>query len=159
MRPASSRRRRTAAIVIATIVATMGAACSTEQPPQQAQPSTTAPASAAPTCAANPAEDVRSFAPTPDATAEAAAAQTIRKDHLVAGVSADTYKMSHRNANADLEGFDIDILRAIAGALFGDPNKIEFKVITPGDRGPMLQRHEVDIVGYTFTINCSRWQQ
>ena len=33
-----------------------------------------------------------------------------------------------------IEGFDIDVLHAVARALFGDPDKIELRVITAADR-------------------------
>jgi polar amino acid transport system substrate-binding protein len=122
---------------------------------------TTAPAAPAvtSTCTAPPEASVASFEPGPT-TADAAKAQTIKKNVLVAGVSADTYLMGFRDpATADLVGFDVDILHEIARALFGDPGRIEFKVINNAQRLPALEKGEVDIVARSMTITCARWER
>ena len=38
-----------------------------------------------------------------------------------------------------IEGFDIDMLHATSQAIFGDPNKIELKVITAAQRMPVFR--------------------
>ena len=47
---------------------------------------------------------------------------TIKKrGRLVAGVSADTYLLGSRNPlTGQIEGFDIDLVKAVAKAIFGD---------------------------------------
>jgi polar amino acid transport system substrate-binding protein len=78
---------------------------------------------------------------------------------LKVGVSADTLLMGSRNPfTGAIEGFDIDVAREVADAILGDPDKIQFRVITSGDRETVLEKHEVDIVTRAFTINCERWQ-
>jgi polar amino acid transport system substrate-binding protein len=85
---------------------------------------------------------------------------------LIVGVSGDTLLFGARNALTNqIEGFDIDMLKEVAKAIFGDDGDIEshitFKVITYADRLPNLEAGPdnggVDIVAHTMTINCNRW--
>ena len=84
--------------------------------------------------------------------------ETIR-DHgrLIAGVSQSTYPFGFFNPmNGKTEGFDIDIVHAIAKAIFGNPNKVEFKAISDLQRIHDIQTGAVDIVAHTMTILCRR---
>ncbi len=54
------------------------------------------------------------------------------------------------------EGFDIDLCRALAAAVLGDPKAIEIKLITAADRGPTIQSGEVDMLVRTVTWTTSR---
>jgi polar amino acid transport system substrate-binding protein len=59
-----------------------------------------------------------------------------------------------------IEGFDIDMVKAVAKAIFGtDVGHLELRVISSPQRIPVLQKNEVDIVARNMTINCARWQQ
>ena len=51
------------------------------------------------------------------------------------------------------------MLKAVSKAIFGDPNKIEFRVITTAQRIPVLTDGSVDIVARALTITCARWEQ
>ncbi|NMO51382.1 glutamate ABC transporter substrate-binding protein [Actinoplanes sp. TBRC 11911] len=83
-----------------------------------------------------------------------------KRGRLVIGIDQNSYLFSHRDpATGDLVGFEVEISRAIAAALLGDPKKIEFRAITTADRIPVLQKHEVDLVLRTMTMTCDRWQQ
>ena len=82
------------------------------------------------------------------------------RGRLIAGVSADTLLFGYRNPlTGQLEGFDIDLVRQVAQAIFGDPNRVEYKVLTYAQRIPDLQSGAVDIVADVMTVNCERWQQ
>jgi polar amino acid transport system substrate-binding protein len=82
------------------------------------------------------------------------------RGRLVAGVSADTYLLAARNPlTGTIEGFDIDMVKAVAKAIFGDQNAYQLKVITAAQRIPALQDGDVDIVARNMTINCDRWKQ
>lgn len=79
---------------------------------------------------------------------------------LTVGVSGDTLLFGSRNPLEDrIEGFDIDVLKEIAEAIFGDggEDKIVYRVITYAQRLPALEAGDVDIVAHTMTINCRRW--
>ena len=53
-------------------------------------------------------------------------------------------------------GFDIDLCRAVATAVLGDPNAIEIRLITAAERGPTIQSGEVDLLVRTVTWTTSR---
>lgn len=84
------------------------------------------------------------------------------KGFLTVGVSADTLLFGAQNPlSGEIEGFDIDMLKLVARAIFGndDPANIQYKVITYAQRIPSLQDGSVDLVAHTMTINCTRWNQ
>jgi polar amino acid transport system substrate-binding protein len=81
------------------------------------------------------------------------------RGYLIAGVSQSTYPFGFVNPlNGRTEGFDIDMVHAIAKAIFGNPNKIEYKAISDDQRIPEVQSGAVDVVAHTMTINCERLQ-
>ncbi len=53
-------------------------------------------------------------------------------------------------------GFDIDLCRAVATAVLGDPEAIEIQYITAAERGPTIQSGEVDLLVRTVTWTTSR---
>ncbi len=93
----------------------------------------------------------------PDGTKMAEIQQAGR---LIVGVSGDTLLFGSRNPlSGDIEGFDIEVLKEVARAIFGEggEDKIVYKVITYAQRLPALEARDVDIVAHTMTINCNRW--
>jgi polar amino acid transport system substrate-binding protein len=83
-----------------------------------------------------------------------------QRGRLVAGVSADTLLFGYFNPlSGRLEGFDIDLIRQVSQAIFGDPNRVEYKVLTYAQRIPSLLDGSVDIVADVMTVNCVRWGQ
>ncbi len=84
----------------------------------------------------------------------------LSRGYLIVGVSADSRQLGARNPLTNqIEGFDIDMARAVAQALFGDPNRLRLLVISAGDRIPKLRSAEVDMVARAMTMTCERWQQ
>jgi general L-amino acid transport system substrate-binding protein len=53
-------------------------------------------------------------------------------------------------------GFDIDLCRAVAAAVLGDPEAIEVVPITAADRGPVLQSGEIDMLSRNVTWTSGR---
>jgi general L-amino acid transport system substrate-binding protein len=53
-------------------------------------------------------------------------------------------------------GFDIDLCRAVAAAVLGDPNAVEIFPITAAERGPVIQTGEVDLLSRNVTWTSSR---
>jgi polar amino acid transport system substrate-binding protein len=86
---------------------------------------------------------------------------TIRKrGYLIAGVDQSTYHFGYLNPlDGQIEGFDIDMVRAVAQAIFGDPGKVEYKAISDDQRIPDILNGSVDIVADTMTITCDRLRQ
>jgi polar amino acid transport system substrate-binding protein len=86
------------------------------------------------------------------------------RGRLIAGVSADSLHLGSRNPlTGKIEGFDIDMIQAVAEGIFPDaktnPKRVELRVISSPQRIPVLQQGGVDIVARNMTINCARWQQ
>ena len=83
-----------------------------------------------------------------------------RRGRLVVGGSATSLLLAARNPiSGRIEGFDVDLARQVAKAIFGDPDKIQRRVVTNAERIPVLQDGSVDLVISAMTINCDRWRQ
>ncbi|MFF9863830.1 glutamate ABC transporter substrate-binding protein [Streptomyces sp. NPDC013953] len=79
---------------------------------------------------------------------------------LVVGVDQNSYRWGYRNpATGTLEGFDIDLARAIATDILGSPDAVIFRAIPTNQRIAALESEKVDLVVRTMTINCKRIQQ
>ncbi|WP_158841588.1 glutamate ABC transporter substrate-binding protein [Saccharothrix deserti] len=118
---------------------------------------TVAPASCDPTASLRPTGPL----PTPGQMPGGSTMARIQAHgRLVVGVDQNTYLMGFRNPfSGELEGFDVDMAREVARAIFGDPGAIQFKVLTSDERMPALEERRVDIVVRTMTVNCERWQR
>lgn len=162
-----STRRNLLLVVIALVVlALVATACDDDSGSDRADSDTTtttvAPAAPAVDCG-NP---VASFAPLDPMPAPGQMpsgtymAEIQQRGRLIAGVSADTLLFGYRNPfSGQLEGFDIDLVKEVAQAIFGDPNRVEYKVVTYAQRIPALLDGSVDIIADVMTVNCERWQQ
>jgi polar amino acid transport system substrate-binding protein len=115
-------------------------------------------AASASTC--NPeASSIRPSGP-PAVTAGSYMAKIRARGYLIAGVDQSTYHFGFLNPlDGQIEGFDIDMIRAVAKAIFGNPDKVEFKAISDDQRIPDILNGSVDIVAHTMTITCARLQQ
>ena len=58
-----------------------------------------------------------------------------------------------------MRGFDIDLCRAVAAAVFGDPASVRFQHVTYADRGDLLDAAEIDILARTTTWTTTREAQ
>jgi polar amino acid transport system substrate-binding protein len=77
---------------------------------------------------------------------------------LRAGVGVDTLLFGFLNPQTgNIEGFDVEMARLVADAIFGDPNKVELVPVTSAERIGAITSGEVDLVVKTMTINCERW--
>ncbi|MFG3017392.1 glutamate ABC transporter substrate-binding protein [Streptomyces sp. NPDC048254] len=84
------------------------------------------------------------------------------KRKLIVGIDQNSYRWGYRNPNnsdADLEGFDIDLVHRIAQDILGDPDAVTFKAIPTSQRTVALQKGTVDMVVRTMTINCDRLKE
>jgi polar amino acid transport system substrate-binding protein len=84
----------------------------------------------------------------------------IKRGRLIAGIDTNSYEWGFRDpSTGQLEGFDITLVHALAQAILGNANDVEFLSIPTADRIPALQSGEVDVVVRTMTISCAREQQ
>lgn len=90
-------------------------------------------------------------------TDSAAIAKIKERGKLLVGVKYDTRLFGLKDpASGNVEGFDIDISKAIAKHILGDENAIELKEVTSKTRIPMLNNGEIDMVVATMTITEER---
>lgn len=76
---------------------------------------------------------------------------------LKAGVKVDVPKFGYKDpGTSKIEGFEIDLIKAVAKKILGDENKVELQAVTAKTRGPLLDSGEVDLIGATFTITEER---
>jgi polar amino acid transport system substrate-binding protein len=154
----------------ALLVAILAAGCGSVPAPPPAvsvAPVTVAPqeahdVTAAPTAAAEQCDREASLPPGPLPPAGAmppgsTMAAIARRGRLVVGVDQNTYRIGFRDpATGRIEGFDIDVAREIARAIFGDPDRIDLRVVDARDRETALVSGQVDLVVRTYSITCER---
>lgn len=165
------RMRMLSGLVAATAMVGLLAACSGPDgltdlgreptPQEETAPAVTTPGT--PVECADPTQsyDALESLPGPDALPAGSTMAAIRdRGVLVVGVSADTLLLGARNPfTGGIEGFDIDVLRDVSTAIFGDDDHLRFRVITSGQRVGVLEDGEVDLVARTFTATCERWER
>ncbi|MFE6499537.1 glutamate ABC transporter substrate-binding protein [Kitasatospora sp. NPDC057738] len=154
-----SRRRTRTAAALALLAA--GTAVLTGGGPVGAAPAAT---TAAPLAVHQDQQDqadgcdvYRSVPPSTD-DGPAVKAVTARRS-LVIGVDQNSYRWGARNPNTgQIEGFDIDLARAIGAAVMGDPDKVVLKPVATADRIDAIKKGRVDLIVRTMTINCKRME-
>ena len=116
------------------------------------KPVTTTAATAAPTTTA------AAPAPTPVATGGATLEAIKKKGKITIGVKYDVPLIGLKNpVTGDLNGFDIEMSRIIARAIFGtDKGKIEFVEAISANRIPFIKDSKVDLILSTFSITDAR---
>ncbi len=100
--------------------------------------------------------------PTPGNMPAGSFMATIRtRGYLIAGVNAGLLDFGYLNpGTGKIEGFEIDLVREIARAIFGDsnPDRVRLVALTVPQRLPFVENGRVDIVVDAVTINCARRQ-
>ena len=96
----------------------------------------------------------------PSFPADSYMARLQQRGNLIVGVKYDTPPFGSLNPiNNQVEGFDADLGREVARALFGDPTKIQFVEAISRNRIPFLQEDKVDLILSTMTITDERKQE
>uniref|UniRef100_UPI0015EEEEE6 glutamate ABC transporter substrate-binding protein n=1 Tax=Streptomyces albidus (ex Kaewkla and Franco 2022) TaxID=722709 RepID=UPI0015EEEEE6 len=79
------------------------------------------------------------------------------RGRLVVGVDQNSYLWGYRDpTTGKIDGFDIDLVRAIAKDLLGDDPEITYKTVPTDQRIPAIRNGDVDMVVRTMTVNCER---
>lgn len=93
-------------------------------------------------------------------TAMAQDSPTLKKirerGELICGSSPGVAGFSIQDATGRWSGFDTDVCRALAAAIFNDQDKIKFVPLTSKDRLIALQSGEIDVLPRTTTWTVSR---
>ena len=165
------RRQLSAAGILATVAMALVGCGSTSDDarrtaiaalatPLAAAPASDSTTSSAATRCGHPTASLRPLAALPARAAMPPGsfmAQIRRRGRLVAGVDQNTLLFGYlRPSTAQIQGFEVDLVREIARALFGNPNAIVLKALTTSQRLPAVESGDVDIVADAVTINCAR---
>lgn len=142
---------RLAGALIALMALTLGACSSDSKDTTASKASTTA------SKASTAANAVSSAVAAATFPAGSYMADLQKKGKVVIGVKYDAPPMGRLNpTNNKVEGFDIDVGKAIAQVIFGDENKAEFIEAISANRIPFLKEDKADMVISTMTITDAR---
>jgi general L-amino acid transport system substrate-binding protein len=138
--------------IISLIVLTLVmAACGDTPPPSASAPDASAASPAESEAAESPAE---SQAPP---SGEGRLGDVQDRGQLICGVNGELPGFSFLDeTSGEYAGFDVDFCRAIAAAVLGDPEAVEFRNVTTDQRGPLLQSGDIDVLIRNTTWTVSR---
>jgi general L-amino acid transport system substrate-binding protein len=83
-------------------------------------------------------------------------ATVMSRGRLICGVNGQLPGFSFVNDKGEYSGMDVDICRAIAAALFDNPNKVEYRDLSTPERFTAVQSGEVDLLSRNTTWTLSR---
>ena len=75
---------------------------------------------------------------------------------LVCGVNQAVPGFGYLTPDGNFEGFDVDACKAVAAAVLGDANAVEYRPLTAPDRFPALANGEIDLLSRNTTWTMSR---
>lgn len=79
-----------------------------------------------------------------------------KKGYVQCGLTDGVSGFSATNSKGEWEGMDVDICRAVAAAVFGDPTKFKGTALSTQQRFTALQSGEVDVLLRTVTLTQTR---
>jgi general L-amino acid transport system substrate-binding protein len=83
-------------------------------------------------------------------------ATILSRGKLICGVSGELPGFSFVGQDGKYSGLDVDICRAIASALFDDPDAVEYRNLNAKERFTAVQTGEVDVLSRNTTWTLSR---
>ncbi len=79
------------------------------------------------------------------------------RGRLIVGIDIGSNLLSFRDPiTGEIKGFDVDIAHQIAAAVFGDPDRIHFRILPTAERQKALEDGTVDVVVKTMSSTCER---
>ncbi len=75
---------------------------------------------------------------------------------VVCATGNDTPGFHSLDASGKSIGFDVDLCRAVAAAVLGDADAVEYEFTDLAERGPALQSGEIDVMNLTTTWTSTR---
>jgi general L-amino acid transport system substrate-binding protein len=79
-----------------------------------------------------------------------------QKGQIVIGVSTGVAGFSSSDSQGRWTGLDVDVGKAVAAAILGDPEKVRWVPLTPQQRFTALQSGEVDLLSRNTTFTLTR---
>jgi general L-amino acid transport system substrate-binding protein len=80
----------------------------------------------------------------------------LSRGKLICGVSGQLPGFSFVDEKGKYSGLDVDVCKAIAAAIFDDPEKVEYRNLNAKERFTVLQAGEIDILSRNTTYTVSR---
>src|SRR5262245_30836399 len=78
------------------------------------------------------------------------------RGHLICGVSQGLIGFSAADDKGNWSGFDVEFCRAVAGAIFIDPTKVNFVPLDATERFAALKSGKIDLLSRNSTWTMSR---
>ena len=78
------------------------------------------------------------------------------RGYIKAGVNGGVFGFSMPDDKGVWKGLDVDTARAVAAAVFGDADKVQFTALTAVQRLPALQSKEIDVLCRNTTATLTR---
>ena len=78
------------------------------------------------------------------------------RGHIICGASEGVPGFSLQDKNGIWRGFDTDVCRALAAAIFNDPDKASYLSLSSKNRLVALQAGEIDVLARTTTWSLGR---
>ena len=103
-----------------------------------------------------PEEPAESEAPEPEQPSEGRLALVQDRGELICGVNGSLPGFSFLDSDGNNTGFDADFCRAVAAAVLGDSEAVDFRALSADQRGQALQTGEVDVLIRNTTWTVSR---
>lgn len=83
-------------------------------------------------------------------------AVVLNRGQVVCGVSGELPGFSFVDSDGNYAGLDVDICRAVAAAVFDNPESVEYRNLNAKERFTALQTGEIDILSRNTTLTMSR---
>lgn len=80
----------------------------------------------------------------------------IDRGNLICGANNTVRGFGFVNESGEWSGFDVDVCRAVAVAILGDANAVEFRFLEGSARQAAIQSGEVDMISRNTTFTLSR---
>lgn len=79
-----------------------------------------------------------------------------KRGQVSCGVSTGLAGFSQKDEKGNWSGLDVDVCRAVAAAVFGDSEKVQYKPLTAKERFTALQSGEIDLLSRNTTWTHTR---
>src|SRR5687768_973894 len=147
--------RSVISIISLVILALVVTACG-DTPPPTTDASEAPGASVEATAEETAAEEPEETAAEEPAPTDGRLALVQDRGQLICGINGSLPGFSFLDESGENTGFDADFCRALAAAVLGDPEAVEFRALSTDQRGPALQTGEVDVLIRNTTWTVSR---
>ena len=81
------------------------------------------------------------------------------KGKIDCATQTDLPGFGYLDSSGAARGFDVDLCRAVAAAIFGDPEAMDVRHVTYAERGGLLEAGEIDMLSRTTTWTTTREAQ